>query len=188
MKPAVKVAGKRCAVYVSAQKGVTAKELEDKCEDKFKNNSLKVEKLLAETVTSNFRVTCEDWPVNIEMSKSAQWHGLGVKVRPWHGPIQNLNCKPRIRRIISRIDSNTTTNEIKSKIENLYENRADLSVRVQEFVHKVQNKNYKNYIVEISSTLQNNVNDQLTPYCKQNEITIRPWKGKLPSQSFPKFI
>ena len=55
-------------------------------------------------------------------------------------------------------------------------------------VHTVQNKNYKNYIVEISSTLQNNVNDQLTPYCKQNEITIRPWKGKLPSQSFPKFI
>ena len=78
--------------------------------------------------------------------------------------------------------------KIKNKIENIYENCADLCVRVQEFVHKVQNDNYKNYVVEISSISQNNVIDKLTPYCQQNTIIIRPWKGRLPSLSFPRFI
>ena len=187
-KPAVIVAGKRCAVYVSAQKGTTAKQLEDKCDEYFKKYSLKVEKLLAETVTSNFRVTCEKWPVNRDMSKCEQWHSLNVKVRPWHGPIQSLDFKPKIRRMISRIDSNTTMIEIKNKIESIHGNCADLCVRVQEFVHKIQNSHHKNYVVEISSTSQHNVVDKLTPYCKQNEIIIRPWKGKLPNPTFSKFI
>ena len=187
-KPAVKVAGKRCAVYVAAQKGTTQKQLEDKCKDKLKKYDLKVEKLVAETVTSNFRVTCESWPVNADMSKCEQWHRFDVKVRPWHGPIQSLDLKPKIRRLISRIDSNSTSDEIKNKIESIYENNADLSVRLTEFVHKVQNDNYKNYVVEISSISHNNVIDKLTPYCQQNTITIRPWKGKPPINSFPKFI
>ena len=94
----------------------------------------------------------------------------------------------KIRRLISKIDANTLPNEVKNKIKNIFQNSADLCIQVQEFVHKVQNSNYKNYVVEISSTSQNNVIDKLTPYCKQNDIIIRPWKGKLPCLSFPKFV
>ena len=187
-KPAVKVAGKRCAVYVAAQKGTTQKQLEDECNEKLKKYDLKVEKLVAETVTSNFRVTCESWPVNSDMSKCEQWHSFNVKVRPWHGPIQSLDLKPKIRRLISKIDANTLPNEVKNKVKNIFQNSADLCIQVQEFVHKVQNSNYKNYVVEISSTSQNNVIDKLTPYCTQNDIIIRHWKGKLPCMSFPKFV
>ena len=133
-------------------------------------------------------VTCESWPVNSDMSKCEQWHSFNVKVRPWHGPIQSLDLKPKIRRLISRIDSNSTAEKIKNKIKSIYENNTDLCVQLTEFVHKVQNDNYKNYVVEISSISQNNVTDKLTPYCQQNTITIRPWKGKLPSISYPKFI
>ena len=68
------MAEKRCAVHVAAQKGTTKKQLEDECKEKFRKNNLSVEKLLAETVTSNFRVTCENWPVNKDMSKFEQWH------------------------------------------------------------------------------------------------------------------
>ena len=52
----------------------TKKQLEDECKEKFRKNNLSVEKLLTETVTSNFRVTCENWPVNKDMSKFEQWH------------------------------------------------------------------------------------------------------------------
>ena len=186
--PAVKVAGKRCAVYVAAQKGTTKEQLEEKCKEKFKKYDLKVEKLSAETVTSNFRVTCENWPTNLDMSKCEQWHSFNVKVRPWHGPIQSLDLKPKIRRLISRIDSNTTVEEIKNKIKNIFGNSDDICVQIQEFVHKIHNNKYKNYVIEISSNSKINVVDKLTPYCQQNAITIRPWKGKLPSLSFPRFI
>ena len=69
-----------------------------------------------------------------------------------------------------------------------YENCDDIYIQIQEFVHKVQNNKYRNYVVEISSRAQNNVVDKLSPYCKQNAITIRPWKGRLPSIEYPRFI
>ena len=128
---------------------IKAKQLEEKCE-RFKKYGLKVEKLSAETVTSNFRVKCENWPVNMEMSKCDQWRTLNVKVRPWHGPIQSLDLKPKIRRLISKIDARTLPNEVKNKVKNIFLNSADLCIQVQEFVHKVQNSNYKNYVVEIA--------------------------------------
>ena len=40
----------------------------------------------------------------------------------------------------------------------------------------------------VSFVSENNVVDKLSPYCKQNAITIRPWKGRLPSIEYPRFI
>ena len=70
----------------------------------------------------------------------------------------------------------------------MFGNSDDIRVQIQEFVHKIHNNKYKNYVIEISSNSKINVVDKLTPYCQQNAITIRPWKGKLPSLSFPRFI
>jgi len=187
-KPAKKVAGKRCAVYVSAQKGTTEEQLMEKCKSSLLDYSLKVEKLPVETVTTNFRVTCESWPVNLELWKNQLWQKIGVKVRPWHGPIQDFLLKTKIRRLISKIDSNTPKYEIKNKVKMLYNSYTNLSIEIQEFQHKNQNENYKNYVVEISSNTQTNIKDELSPYCTQHNIFIRPWKGKLPQYSYPKFV
>merc|ERR1712062_243465 len=94
--------------------------------------------------------------------------------------------KSRIRRLISDMHENTNVKTISDKLNQMY-NKLDLNINVAEFQFpKQRDPKMKNFVIEISSKNETNINDLVTNYCKDRKIKVRPWKGKLPNSNLTK--
>ena len=109
------------------------------------------------------------------------WKRIDVFCRRWHGPIQDLTLKKRIRRLITDLNSNTTTNDILFKVTELYKNDPEIEIKVNNFTFPKQKvTSGKHFIIEVMTKSETTLQDTITEYCSNRKIKIRPWRGKLP--------
>jgi hypothetical protein len=168
------------AIKVSAEKGTDLQRIKEISTKNIEHFECSFDEL-QKTVTANFRIVCSKTPVNIELSKMQFWKENGLEVRPWSGLIQDLTKRTKIRRLVSGLnayDINSNKNHITDKFCKMYDNSHKITV--QEFNFKKQTHKMKNFVIEIESINNNNVNDLITDYCESRNIKIRPWRGKLP--------
>jgi len=179
---------RKVAVKVVTPNEITAEDLHAKLNNELEKYDFRVEALNESSRNSNFRVVCEKWAKSCDLCDSIIWNNLGLNCRSWRGPIQDLKLKTKIRRLLKGLDSKTTETEIREKVKTMY--NENVKITVENFVFpKQKDKSVKNFVVQIETTDSSFLTDEITKYCLNRNVKIRPWKGKVPTplKSLPTF-
>ena len=112
--------------------------------------------------------------MNQDISSFAFWKENGLLVRKWTNVIQDLNSRPRIRRLITGLDAynpNSQETYIRQKLSDMYSTE---KISIKKFNFKNQRASTVNYVLEIETTTGSTVHDFISDYCSTRYIKIRP--------------